>query len=108
MEMLAWPMKVERALAFTPAAIISEAKVWRHSWRVIRSSPALRQAVSARSWRFLGGDRSGNGNRVGITARGRSRLKLVDLAPRGGAGIHELAEADRGPRWSSTQGDQPC
>jgi hypothetical protein len=30
-EMFAWPMQVERALAFTPAAIINEAKVWRHS-----------------------------------------------------------------------------
>jgi hypothetical protein len=26
------PMKVESAFALTPAAIISEAKVWRHSW----------------------------------------------------------------------------
>jgi hypothetical protein len=31
--MFAWPMKVERAFALTPAAIISEAKVWRHSFR---------------------------------------------------------------------------
>src|SRR5918996_6137249 len=44
----AWPRKVERALALTPAAIISEAKVWRYSWRPIGSRPAARQALVAR------------------------------------------------------------
>jgi hypothetical protein len=29
MLMLAWPMKVERALTFTPATIIRLARVWR-------------------------------------------------------------------------------
>src|SRR3712207_918550 len=44
----AWPRKVERALALTPAAIISEAKVWRHSWRPTGSRSAARQVLVAR------------------------------------------------------------
>ena len=36
--MPAWPMYVERAFALTPAAIISDAKVCRHSCSVIGSS----------------------------------------------------------------------
>ena len=46
---VAWPMNVESAFAFTPAAIISEANVWRHSCSVIRLSPAASHAASARS-----------------------------------------------------------
>ena len=45
-------MNTWRAFAFTPAAIISEAKVCLHSCGVIRSSPASRQALSARAWSF--------------------------------------------------------
>jgi hypothetical protein len=44
----AWPMKVESAFAFTPAAIISEAKVCLQSCRPIGSSSAAFQTRSAR------------------------------------------------------------
>jgi hypothetical protein len=36
----AWPSAAETVPMFTPAAIAIDAKVWRHSCRVIRSSPA--------------------------------------------------------------------
>jgi hypothetical protein len=39
-------MYVESAFAFTPAAIISEANVWRHSCRVIGFSAACLHARS--------------------------------------------------------------
>jgi hypothetical protein len=45
---LAWPIASQIAFAFTPAAIISEAKVWRPSCSVIGSSCAAFHAVSAR------------------------------------------------------------
>jgi hypothetical protein len=44
----ACPMKAASVLAFTPAAIISDAKVWRQSCRPIGLSPAARHARSAR------------------------------------------------------------
>src|ERR687897_2830689 len=49
MLMLLWPMNVESAFALTPAEIIIEAKVWRPSCGVRRSSPAASQASSARA-----------------------------------------------------------
>jgi len=45
-------MKLCNAFALTPAAIISEAKAWRHSCSVMRSSPASFQALSARFVNF--------------------------------------------------------
>src|SRR6476469_822427 len=50
--MFACPMKVESALALTPAAIIRDAKVCRHSWSVMRLRPADFHASSARSVSF--------------------------------------------------------
>jgi hypothetical protein len=42
-------MKAARAFALTPAAIISEANVWRHSWRPIGVIPASSHARRARA-----------------------------------------------------------
>src|SRR5438046_207744 len=49
MVMEAWPMNVESAFAFTPAAIISDANVWRHSCSPIASSFAASHALPARA-----------------------------------------------------------
>jgi len=46
--MFACPMKVESALMLTPAAIQTDANVWRHSCGLIGSSPAAFHARSAR------------------------------------------------------------
>lgn len=40
-------------MAFTPAAIIIEAKVWRHSCRRIGESPFASQAIFARALSVL-------------------------------------------------------
>jgi len=47
-------MYVLSAFAFTPAAIISEAKVCLHSWSPIGSRPARSQAAFARLRMFEG------------------------------------------------------
>jgi hypothetical protein len=49
MRMFAWPMNVLRAFTFTPAAIMSEAYPWRHSWKVAGSTFALVAAARPRS-----------------------------------------------------------
>lgn len=41
-------MKVESAFALTPAAIMSEANVWRHPCSVIQARPAASESLSAR------------------------------------------------------------
>ena len=46
--MFAWPMYVESAFALTPAAIISDANVWRHSWSPIGVSLAAFHSRRAR------------------------------------------------------------
>ncbi len=43
-----WSMNVEKALAFTPAAITSDANVWRQSCRPIGLSSATFRMPSAR------------------------------------------------------------
>ena len=47
--MLEWPMNVCSALALTPAAIISDANVCRHSCSVIARRPCARHALTARA-----------------------------------------------------------
>jgi hypothetical protein len=47
-------MYVDSDFALTPAAIISDAKVWRPSWRVIGSSSAFLHARAARFRRGVG------------------------------------------------------
>src|SRR5215216_1097703 len=85
--MFACPMYVLRALAFTPAAIISDANVCLHSWSVIRLSFAsfprrvrsLRQPVSV--------ERQGGGaakHEVAATVAGAQQVGAQDRAQRCG------------------------
>lgn len=43
-----WPIHTDTALMFTPAAIISDANVWRHSWSPMGRSSATSHAARAR------------------------------------------------------------
>ena len=74
-------MYVESAFAFTPAAIISEAKVWRHSCSVIGSSPAAAHAVVGAA---------GDASAVNGLSRRPCRTRALPVAPGAQPVLHQV------------------